>query len=99
MQNTVSLKRKNIDLPLDTLAKLTVLALAEGKSLKAYIEWLLIRRAESVQFTIAEHPSPTRDQWWDDPANIDEVRQGLEEFKQGKGKEYSLDELKDLMNL
>lgn len=41
--------RKLIDLPLETLPKLRVLAAAEGKSLKAYIEWLAIEKAKTVK--------------------------------------------------
>ena len=33
-----TLKRKNIDLPVDTLKKLSLMAVAQGKSLKAYID-------------------------------------------------------------
>ena len=39
-----TLKRKNIDLPVDTLKKLSLMAVAQGKSLKAYIEQVLIQR-------------------------------------------------------
>ena len=37
-------KRKNIDLPADVLQKLSVLAASQGKSLKAFIEHLLVLR-------------------------------------------------------
>lgn len=43
-----TLKRKNIDLPVDTLKKLSIMAVAQGKSLKAYIEQLLISKANSI---------------------------------------------------
>ena len=33
-----AIKRKNIDLPVETLQKLSLMAVAQGKSLKAYIE-------------------------------------------------------------
>lgn len=36
MATSAQLKRKNIDLPIDTLQKLSLMAVAQGKSLKAY---------------------------------------------------------------
>ncbi len=44
--NTTTLKRKLIDLPEDTFRNLSILAAAEGKSLKSYIESLLISEAK-----------------------------------------------------
>jgi hypothetical protein len=41
----VSVKRKIIDIPEDTFRKLSIMAAAEGKSLKAFIEGLLIDQA------------------------------------------------------
>jgi len=44
--NTTTIKRKLIDLPEDTFRNLSILAAAEGKSLKSYIESLLISEAK-----------------------------------------------------
>ena len=44
--STVTLKRKLIDLPEDTFRNLSIMAAAEGKSLKSYIESLLISEAK-----------------------------------------------------
>ena len=41
-------KRKNIDIPMDTFRNLSIKAAADGKSLKAFIEYLLIREAEAI---------------------------------------------------
>jgi hypothetical protein len=46
--NTVSTKRKLIDIPDDTFRKLSIIAAAEGNSLKAFIENLLITEANFV---------------------------------------------------
>lgn len=46
--NTVSAKRKLIDIPEDTFRKLSIMAAAEGNSLKAFIENLLITEASFV---------------------------------------------------
>lgn len=41
-------KRKNIDLPVETLQKLSIMAASQGKSLKAFIESLLVAKANAV---------------------------------------------------
>ncbi|GHV04204.1 hypothetical protein FACS189416_2030 [Bacteroidia bacterium] len=41
-------KRKNIDLPIDTFRTLSIMAAAEGKNLKSFIEYLLISEAKAV---------------------------------------------------
>ena len=46
--STVSAKRKLIDIPDDTFRKLSIMAAAEGNSLKAFIENLLITEASFV---------------------------------------------------
>ena len=49
--NTITLtkkKRKNIDLPEDTFRALSVLAAANGKNLKAYIETILKNEAKML---------------------------------------------------
>ena len=62
-----TLKRKNIDLPVDTLKKLSLMAVAQGKSLKAYIEQVLISKANGITIEVSENPSPSGDKWFDDP--------------------------------
>ena len=42
------IKRKNIDLPIEVLQKLSLMAVAQGRSLKAYIEQILINKANSI---------------------------------------------------
>lgn len=46
--STTTSKRKLIDLPEDTFRNLSIMAAAEGKSLKAYIESLLISEAKTM---------------------------------------------------
>lgn len=92
-------KRKNIDLPVDTLQKLSLLAVSQGKSLKAYIENILIAKAESVSIEVSSNPSPSGDEWFNNPENIAEVKAGIEEARQGKVKAYSMDEIKGALGL
>jgi hypothetical protein len=46
--STVIVKRKLIDIPEETFRKLSIMAAAEGNSLKAFIENLLITEASFV---------------------------------------------------
>ena len=41
-------KRKNIDIPMDAFRSLSIKAAADGKSLKAFIEYLLIQEANAI---------------------------------------------------
>ena len=93
------LKRKNIDLPEDTLRKLSLMAVAQGKSLKAYIENLLISKANSISVEVNENPSPSGDEWFNDPENMKEVQQGIADMKAGKGKAYSIDDIKSVLGV
>lgn len=99
MATSVNIKRKNIDLPVDTLQKLSIMAIAQGKSLKNYIETLLISKANSVSIEVNHNPSPSGDKWFDDPENLASVQRGLTEMKAGKGKAYSIDEIRNLLGV
>ena len=90
-------KRKNIDLPVETLQKLSLMAVSQGKSLKNYIESLLISKANSISVEVSDNPSPSGDAWFDDPRNVESVNRGIAELKAGKGKAYTMDEIRDLL--
>ena len=60
MATALNIKRKNIDLPVDTLQKLSIMAVAQGKSLKNFIETILISKANTVAVEVSENPSPLR---------------------------------------
>ncbi len=89
-----TIKRKNIDLPADVLQKLSLMAVSQGKSLKAYIEQLLISKANSINVEVSENPSPSGDEWYDDPQNMASVQKGIEEMNAGKERLYSMEEIK-----
>ena len=61
---TLEKKRKNIDLPVDVLQRLSVLAASQGKSLKAFIEHLLVVKANSISVEVLENPSPSGDSFF-----------------------------------
>lgn len=99
MATALNLKRKNIDLPVETLQKLSMLAVAQGKSLKAYIESILISKADSVKIEVTENPSPSGDPWFTDPANLASVERGIEDYKAGRVKRVTPDEIRSMLGL
>ena len=99
MATALNIKRKNIDLPVDTLQKLSIMAVAQGKSLKNYIETILITKANSVAVTVDENPSPSGDPWFNDPENVASVKRGMDDIKAGKSRAYSMDEIRDLLGV
>lgn len=99
MATAINIKRKNIDLTVDTLQKLSIMAVAQGKSLKNYIETILINKANAVSVEVSENPSPSGDQRFDDPEKMASVRRGIEEMKAGKGRAYTMDEIRALLGV
>ncbi len=99
MATTLNIKRKNIDLPVDTLQKLSIMAVAQGKSLKNFIETVLISKANTVAIEVSENPSPSGDPWFNDPENIASLNKGIAELKAGKGRAYSMDEIRELLGV
>jgi hypothetical protein len=89
-------KRKNIDLDGETFQKLSIMASAQGKSLKAFIENLLTAKAATLRIEVSSNsnPSPSNDTWFDDPENMNSVLRGIEDLEQGRVKTYSIDEIK-----
>lgn len=99
MAGTINIKRKNIDLPVDTLQKLSIMAVAQGKSLKNYIETILISKADAVAIEVSENPSPSGDEWFDNPDNMASVNRGIEDIKAGRCRAYSMDEIRKLLDV
>lgn len=99
MATALNIKRKNIDLPIDTLQKLSIMAVAQGKSLKSYIESILISKAEGISVNVSENPSPSDDPWFRDPENMASVNRGIAEMKAGKGRAYSMDEIREILGV
>ena len=96
---STTIKRKNIDLPLETFQKLSLLAVSQGKSLKTYIENLLIAKANSITIDIKENPSPSGDAWFSNPENIISIEKGISEMKAGKGRAYTIEEIKGSLGI
>lgn len=99
MATALNIKRKNIDLPVDTLQKLSLMAVAQGKSLKNFIETILITKANSVAVEVSENPSPSGDPWFNDSENMASVMRGVAEMKAGKGRAYSMEEIRSLLGV
>ena len=99
MATALNIRRKNIDLPVDTLQKLSIMAAASGKSLKNFIETILITKADSVSIEVSENPSPSGDPWFDDPENMASVRRGIEDLKAGRCRAYSMEEIREMLGV
>jgi len=83
MAISLNIKRKNIDLPVDALQKLSIMAVAQGKSLKNFIETILIAKANSISVEVSENPLPSGDSRFENPENMASVRRGIAEPKAG----------------
>lgn len=99
MATALNIKRKNIDLPVETLQKLSIMAAAQGRSLKNFIESILISKADSVTVEVSENPSPSGDPWFNDPENIASLDRGIEDIKAGRCRAYSMDEIRKLLGV
>lgn len=99
MATALNIKRKNIDLPVDTLQKLSIMAAAQGRSLKNFIESILISKANTVTVEVSENPSPSGDPWFNDPENMASVQRGIAEMKADKSRAYSMEEIRELLGV
>ena len=81
-------------MPVEVLQKLSLMAVAQGRSLKAYIEQILIAKANSISVEVRENPSPSGDKWFDEPENMESVSRGIQEMNEGHGKAYTMDEIR-----
>ena len=92
-------KRKNIDLPSDAWKKLSIMAAAQGKSLKAFVESLLMAKADTLALEVVApeslvsaknrpyaNPSPSGDWYFEDADNVQEVEKRAKAYRQGKSK-------------
>ena len=94
-----AIKRKNIDLPIETLQKLSLMAITQGRSLKSYIESILIAKASSITIDVVENPSPSGDEWFLDEENLKTVDEGIAEMKHGKCRAYTIDDIKKIVGV
>lgn len=99
MATAANIRRKNIDLPVETLQKLSIMATAQGKSLKRYIEAILISKANSVSIEVKENPSPSGDPWFDDPENLAELDEGIRQHKEGKTRAFTMEEIRAMLGV
>ncbi len=95
----VAIRRKNIDLPVDVLQKLSMVAVTKSMSLKSYIEDILISKANQISIEVKENPSPSKDEWFDNPENLRSVYEGIEQMKRGEGRVYTMDEIEKMLGL
>lgn len=96
---TLSKKRKNIDLTEDTIKRLSVLAAAQGNSLKAYIENVLTAKANSVEMPVSESPSPSNDPWFDNKENMEMLKEAIGQAQKGAARQFSVEDIKSTLGL
>lgn len=53
MATALNIRRKNIDLPVETMQKLSIIAASAGLSLKKFIENTLIAKADAVTIEVS----------------------------------------------
>lgn len=86
-------------MPVETLQKLSIMAASQGKSLKAFIESLLVAKADSLSVEVSSNPSPSGDVWFDNLENMASVMRGIQDAKQGKTKAYTMEEIRNLLGV
>ena len=59
------------------------MAASQGKSLKAFIEGLLISKAETLKIEIS-NPSPSNDEYFTDSDNLAEIEKRVKAYKGSK---------------
>lgn len=95
-------KRKNIDIPVEALRKLSIMAAAQGTSVKAFIENILVSAAQSLDVTVYQNPSPSGDKWFNESTNLEEVDKRIKRQREGKTQIAvtlkSTEEMKDFIN-
>lgn len=99
MDSAQTIKRKNIDLPNDTWQKLSLMAVASGKSLKSYVEALLKDKADSISVRVESNPSPSGDEWFGDERNRKMVEEGVRQKKAGEVKAYTIEDIKQALGV
>lgn len=99
MATSLNIKRKNIDLPNEVIQKLSLMAVSQGKSLKKFIETILINKANSITIEISENISPSDDEWFNDQENIASVKRGVAQMQNGEARPVSLGEVKDILGV
>ncbi len=62
-------------------------------------KWLIDKLQDSVRVEEADLPSPSGDKWFDDSANMQSVQQGIADMKQGRTKQYSMDDIKTVLGV
>lgn len=81
-----TLTMPTLSLPEEALLQFSMSAKAAGKSLKTYIEQLLVSDAKAE--ARRNNPSPSGDTWWNDPRNVAEVDAGIADYKAGRVVSY-----------
>lgn len=83
---------------METLQKLSIMAAAQGKSVKAFIENLLLAKAEAFCIEVSTTPSPSGDPYFADTTNLAEVEERVKTFNDGQKATVTLRSAEDIKN-
>ena len=78
---------------------MSFMAVLQGKSLKAYIEQILIAKASSINIKVNENPFPSNDEWFNNPNNIEEIQESIVQQLSGETKAYSIENIKKALDV
>lgn len=70
-----------------------------GVSLSEAVEQAIDSLHQRMETACRNNPSPSGDPWWDDPENVAKVERALEQERQGLGKIYTREEIRQLLGL
>ena len=67
------------------------------KIIKAFLKAVEVPFEKLKKKPNPNNPSPSGDPWFDDPRNLAMVEKGLEDVRAGRVREFTLDEIKELL--
>lgn len=80
-----------VSLSEEVVATLSTIAASQGKSLNELIETVLV--------SFSSNPSPSGDKWFTDPENMASIWRGIADSKNGRTREYTIDEISASLGL
>lgn len=95
---SIEKKRKAVDLPIEAIRNLAVMAAAKGTSVKQYMEGILLSQAEQINAVI-KNPSPSGDAYFADPRNIERILHSCEQAEQGKTNTLKKEDINSFLGL
>ena len=57
----------------------------------------IANKSKNIDSSIEINPSPSNNEWFKNSANLEEIERSIDMLREGKTKDYSVKELKDLL--